>query len=67
MGVERKVHTAGSKDRVALAAPEGDRMVNELAGHHGVHPGIPSRYREGPLQSHPIPPRARGRSLPFLV
>ena len=40
MGVKRKVHTAGFKAQVALAAHNGDRTVNELAGHYGVHPKL---------------------------
>jgi putative transposase len=40
MGVKRKVHTAGFKAQVALAAHKGDRTVNELAGHYGVHPTL---------------------------
>ena len=38
MAGKRKVHTAAFKAQVALAALEGDRTVNELAGHYGVHP-----------------------------
>ena len=30
----------GVKAQVALAALEGDKMVNELAGHYGVHPTL---------------------------
>jgi transposase-like protein len=37
MAGKRKVHTAAFKARVALAALKGDRTVNELAGHYGVH------------------------------
>jgi hypothetical protein len=33
MASKRKVHTAGFKAQVALAAYEGDRTVHELAGH----------------------------------
>jgi putative transposase len=40
MAGKRKVHTAAFKARVALAALKGDRTVNELAGHHGVHPTL---------------------------
>ena len=29
-----------SKAQVALAAHKGDRTVNELAGHYGVHPTL---------------------------
>ena len=37
MAGKRKVHTAAFKAQVALAALRGDRTVNELAGHYGVH------------------------------
>jgi transposase len=40
MAVKRKVHTASFKAQVALAAHKGDRTVNELAGHFGVHPTL---------------------------
>jgi transposase-like protein len=40
MGAKRKVHTASFKAQVALAALKGDRTVNELAGHYGVHPTL---------------------------
>ena len=32
--------TAAFKAQVALAAHKGDRTVNELAGHYGVHPTL---------------------------
>jgi transposase len=40
MAGKRKVHTAGFKAQVALAALKGDRTVNELAGHYGAHPTL---------------------------
>ena len=38
MGVQREVHSAGFKARVALAAHKADRTVNQLAGQYDVHP-----------------------------
>ena len=35
---KRKQHTAAFKAQVALAALKGDRTINELACHFGVHP-----------------------------
>ena len=35
---KRKQHTAAFKAQVALAALKGDRTINELAAHYGVHP-----------------------------
>src|SRR3954468_12903580 len=40
MSGKRKVHTAAFKAQVALAALKGDRTVNELTGHYGVHPTL---------------------------
>ena len=40
MSAKRKVHTAAFKAQVALAALKGDKTVNELAGHYGVHPTL---------------------------
>ena len=40
MAGRRKVHTAAFKAQVALAAVRGDRTVNELAAHFGVHPTL---------------------------
>jgi transposase-like protein len=37
MAAKRKVHTAAFKAQVALAALQGDRTVNELAGQFDVH------------------------------
>jgi len=37
---KRKQHTAAFKAQVALAAVKGDKTVNELAGHYGVHPTL---------------------------
>ena len=37
-GVQRKVHSAGFKAKVALAAHKADRTVNQLAGQYDVHP-----------------------------
>lgn len=35
---KRKSHSAAFKAQVALAAIKGDRTINELAAHYGVHP-----------------------------
>jgi transposase-like protein len=40
MASKRKTHTPAFKAQVALAALKGDRTVNELAGHFGVHPTL---------------------------
>lgn len=38
MAGKRQRHTAAFKAQVALAALKGDRTINELAAHYGVHP-----------------------------
>jgi putative transposase len=40
MATKRKIHSAAFKAQVALAAHRGDRTINELAGHYGVHPTL---------------------------
>jgi transposase len=37
---KRKQYTAPFKAPVALAAVKGDRTINELASHFGVHPNL---------------------------
>ena len=40
MARKRKIHGGAFKAQVALAAHKGERTVNELAGHYGVHPTL---------------------------
>ncbi len=40
MAGTRKTHSAAFKAQVALAALKGDRTVNEVAAHFGVHPTL---------------------------
>ncbi len=40
MAGRRKQHSAAFKAQVALAAVKGDKTVNELASHFGVHPTL---------------------------
>lgn len=40
MAAKRKQHSAAFKAQVALAALKGDRTVNEVASHFGVHPTL---------------------------
>jgi transposase len=40
MAGKRKQHTPAFKAQVALAALKGDKTVNELASHFGVHPTL---------------------------
>jgi putative transposase len=49
MGLQRKVHSAGFKARVALAAHKEDRTVNQLAGRYDVHPTQIHAWKKQPL------------------
>jgi transposase-like protein len=40
MAGKRKSHSSALKAQVALAALKGDKTINELASHHGVHPTL---------------------------
>lgn len=46
MAGKRKQHSAAFKAQVALAALKGDRTVNELAGHFGVHPTLVHAWKK---------------------
>jgi transposase len=40
MAGQRQSHTAAFQAQVARAALKGDRTINELASHYGVHPTL---------------------------
>jgi transposase len=74
MAGKRKVHTAAFKAPVALAALKGDRTVNELAGHYGVHPTLIHAWKkqlvtgavgifEGPAKTASVDAEARQAEL----
>jgi transposase len=50
MPAKRKVHTAAFKAQVALAAYQGDRTANELAGRYGVHPTLIHAWKKQLVQ-----------------
>jgi transposase len=62
--MKRKQHTAAFKAQVALAALKGDRTVNELASHFGVHPTLIHAWKKqllaGAEQVFANGPRAAG-------
>ena len=47
---KRQSHAAAFKAQVALAAVKGDRTVNELAGHFGVHPTLIHAWKKQLLE-----------------
>jgi len=47
---KRQRHTAAFKAQVAPAALKGDRTINELASHHGVHPTLIHAWKKQLLQ-----------------
>jgi putative transposase len=50
MAGKRKKYSAAFKAGVALATLKGDRTVNELAAHHGVHPTLIHAWKKQLLQ-----------------
>jgi transposase-like protein len=50
MAGKRNRHTAAFKAQVALAALKGDRTVNELAAHFGVHPTMIHAWKKQLLE-----------------
>jgi putative transposase len=46
MARKRSSYSAAFKAQVALAALRGDKTVNELAGHYGVHPTLINGWKK---------------------
>ena len=74
MAGKRKIHGGAFKAHVALAAHKGDRTVNDLAGHYGVHPTLIHAWKkqlitgavgifEGPAQAASADAEARQAEL----
>lgn len=50
---QRKSYTAEFKVKVALEAIKGQRTVNEIASHYGVHPNMVTLWKRQAIQSLP--------------
>ena len=50
MAGKRKSHSAAFKAQVALAAIKGDRTINEVASHFGVHPTMIHAWKKHLLE-----------------
>jgi transposase len=50
MAGKRKSHSAAFKAQIALAALKGDRTINELASHFGVHPTLIHAWKKQLLE-----------------
>src|SRR5438094_6076961 len=65
MAGKRKSHSAAFKAQVALAAVKGDKTVNELASHYGVHPTLVHAWKKqllaGARPRGGVPPRGARR------
>lgn len=50
---QRKSYTAEFKVKIALEAIKGQRTVNEIASHYGVHPNMVTLWKKQAIQSLP--------------
>ena len=50
---QRKSYTAEFKVKIALEAIKGQRTVNEIASHYGVHPNMVTLWEKQAIQSLP--------------
>jgi transposase-like protein len=49
MKKQRKTYSADLKVRIALEAIKGQRTINEIAGHYGVHPNQVTQWKKQAL------------------
>jgi putative transposase len=61
---KRKQHTAAFKAQVALAALKGDKTVNEVAAHYGVHPTLIHDWKKKLLTQAAAVFEAGGKAAP---
>lgn len=50
---QRKSYTTEFKVKVALEAIKGQRTINEIAGHYGVHPNLVTQWKKQAIESLP--------------
>lgn len=50
---QRKTYTTAFKVKIALEAIKGQRTVNEIAAHYGVHPNQVSQWKRQAIESLP--------------
>lgn len=46
MSATKRQHTPALKAQVALASTKGDRTINEIASHFGVHPKLVQGWKK---------------------
>jgi transposase-like protein len=50
---QRKSYTAAFKVKIALEAIKGQRTINEIATHYGVHPNMVTLWKKQAIESLP--------------
>ena len=50
---QRKSYTAAFKVKIALEAIKGQRTINEIATHYGVHPNMAPQWKKQAIESLP--------------
>jgi transposase len=50
---QRKSYTAAFKVKIALEAIKGQRTINEIATHYGVHPNMVTQWKKQAIESLP--------------
>jgi transposase-like protein len=50
---QRKSYTTAFKVKIALEAIKGQRTINEIATHYGVHPNLVTKWKKQAIESLP--------------
>lgn len=53
MKQQRKTYSSDLKVRIALEAIKGQKTINEIAGHYGVHPNQVTQWKKQALEGLP--------------